>query len=195
MNFRKSLALAALVVASACAGAQAQTSTWTIDSAHSSAEFSILHLGVTHVRGVITGIKGTVTLNDKDVTKSTVAATLDATTVNTSQDARDKHLKSPDFFDVEKNPTITFKSTGVSNAGGKLKLMGDLTLAGVTKPITLDLEGPAAPQKGQGGKIVSGFSASGTVKRADFNFGSKFSAPMLGDDVKITIDVEIDKQA
>jgi polyisoprenoid-binding protein YceI len=145
------------------------------------------------VHGAISGIKGTVTFDEKDITKSSVTATLDTTTLSTANDARDKHLKSPDFFDVEKNPTITFKSTAVTKAGGKLQLVGDLTLNGITKPVTLDLDGPAPPMT-QRGKTISGFSASGTVKRADFNFGPKFAPPMLGDDVKISIDVEIDKQ-
>jgi polyisoprenoid-binding protein YceI len=148
---------------------------------------------VSNVRGSIGGVKGTLTYNDKDITKSSVAATLDATTVNTGNEGRDKHLKSADFFDVEKNPTLTFKSTAITNSGGKLQLIGDLTLAGVTKSITLDLDPPTTPIV-QRGKTVSGFSAAGTIKRADFNFGSKYAAPALGDDVKITIDVEISKQ-
>lgn len=172
----------------------AQTSTWTIDPAHSSVGFQIRHLGVSTVRGSITGAKGTVQLDDKDVTKSTVNATVETSTVSTSNDARDKHLKSPDFFDVAKFPQITFKSTGLKNGGGKLQMTGDLTLNGVTKPVTLDVDGPAPPQKGMGGKTVSGFSATGTINRSDYSFGPKYAPPMLGDDVKFTIDIEIDKQ-
>ena len=195
MNLRKISALAAITVSMMCAGASAQTSTWTIDPAHSSVGFQIRHLGVSNVHGTITGVKGTVLFNDADITKSSVTATMDATTVNTGNDARDKHLKSPDFFDVEKNPTLSFKSTAVTKVGGKLQLVGELTLNGVTKPITLDLDSPTPPVTQKSGKILSGFSASGTVKRADYNFGSKFTSPTLGDDVKITIDVEIAKTA
>jgi polyisoprenoid-binding protein YceI len=119
---------------------------------------------------------------------------IDTTTINTNQPARDKHLSTPEFFDTAKYPTMTFKSTGISNAGGKLTLTGNLTLAGVTKPVTLALDGPAAPQKGPKGGVVSGFSATGTLQRKDFNFGQKYTEPMLGDDVKFTIDVEMDKQ-
>ena len=173
--------------------AQAQASSWTIDSAHSGVEFQIRHLGVSNVHGAFHKVAGTIKLDDKDITKSSVEATIDATSVNTDEPKRDEHLKSPDFFNVEKFPTITFKSTSIANAGGKLKLTGDLTLDGVTKPVTLDLDGPAAPQKGMGGKTVSGFSATGVLHRADFNFGSKYSSPMLGDDVKFTIDIEMDK--
>ncbi|WP_263384386.1 YceI family protein [Granulicella arctica] len=174
--------------------AKAQTSTWAIDPAHSQADFQIRHLGVSTVRGSISGTKGTVILDEKDITKSKIEATLATATVNTSTEARDKHLKSPDFFDVEKNPTITFKSSSITKNGDKLQMIGDLTLGGVTKSVTLDVDGPAPPQKGMGGKIVSGFSASGMIKRSDFNFGQKYTSPTLGDEVKFTIDVEIDKQ-
>jgi polyisoprenoid-binding protein YceI len=173
--------------------ALAQTSTWTIDSAHSSVNFEILHLGVSHVHGAFGNVKGTVTLNDKDITKSTVDATIDTTTVSTGVDARDKHLKSPDFFDVEKSPAMAFKSTSLSRSGSKLLLTGDLTLNGVTKSVTLDLDGPTPPQTMQG-KTISGFSASGVIKRSDYGFGPKFAPPILGNEVKFTVDVEIDKK-
>jgi polyisoprenoid-binding protein YceI len=173
--------------------ANAQTTTWTIDPAHSSVNFEIRHLGVTYVHGAIGGVAGTVTLNDKDITASTVNATIDATTVSTGVDARDKHLKSPDFFNVAQFPTLTFKATKIVKVNGQLKLIGDLTLTGVTKSVTLDVDGPAPAQKGMGGKTVSGFSASGVILRSDFNFGTKFAPPMLGDEVKFTIDLEIDK--
>jgi polyisoprenoid-binding protein YceI len=187
------LAFASAGLALAPAVVHAQTSTWTIDPAHSSIEFVVKHLGVSNVHGSLTGIKGTVKLDEKDINKSAVEAVIDATTVNTNVDARDKHLKSPDFFDVANKPTLTFKSTKVFTEGGKTKLMGDLTLAGVTKSITLDLDGPAPAQKGQGGKVISGFSATGTLSRSNYNFGPKFAPPTLSDDVKFTIDVEIDK--
>ena len=174
--------------------ANAQASSWTIDSAHSGVNFEIRHLGVSNVRGALHKVTGTIMLDEKDITKSSVEATIDASTVNTDEAKRDEHLKSPDFFNVEKYPTLTFKSTSISNAGGKLKMTGDLTLDGITKPVTLDLDGPAAPQKGMGGKTVSGFSASGVIHRSDFNFGSKYSSPMLGNDVKFTIDIEMAKQ-
>jgi len=188
------LVLASAGLALLPAGLQAQTSTWTIDPAHSSIGFAVKHLGVSTVRGTLTGIKGTVTLDEKDITKSTVEAVIDATTVNTNVEARDKHLKSPDFFNIAQYPTLSFKSTKVVSAGGKTQLIGDLTLAGVTKSVTFDLDGPAPPQKGQGGKIISGFSATGTLSRSNFSFGPKFGSAMLSDDVKFTIDVEIDKQ-
>jgi polyisoprenoid-binding protein YceI len=171
----------------------AQTSTWAIDTNHSQVNFAIRHMGVSTVRGSISGVAGNVVWDEKNPTNSTVEATINATTVSTNNEKRDAHLKSPDFFNVEKFPTLTFKSTSVTSANGKLKVIGDLTLAGVTKSITLDVDGPTPPQKGMGGKMVTGFSATGTLKRSDFNFGSKFGAPVLGDDVQFTIDVEADK--
>lgn len=173
----------------------AQTSTWAIDPAHSGVEFSIKHLGVSTVRGSFSGVTGSVVWDDKNVGNSRVDAVIDAKTVNTGQEKRDEHLKSPDFFDVAKYPTLAFKSTSVKrNGDGKLEIVGELKLGGQTKPITLDVDGPAAPQKGMGGKVVSGFSATGTLKRSDFNFGQKYTAPALGDDVKFTIDLEVAKQ-
>jgi polyisoprenoid-binding protein YceI len=171
----------------------AQSSSWTIDKNHTQVNFAITHMGVSTVRGSISGVTGTIVWDDKDPSKSSVEATMDANTVSTNNDNRDKDLKSANFFNVEKFPTLTFKSTSVSGANGKLQVVGDLTLAGVTKSVTLTVDGPTAPQKGMGGKSVIGLSATGIVKRSDFNFGSKYGPTMLGDDVKFTIDIEANK--
>jgi polyisoprenoid-binding protein YceI len=173
----------------------AQTSTWSIDTAHSSANFQVRHMAVSTVRGSIGGVKGTLVYDEKDITKSTVNAALESATLTTGTEPRDKHLKSPDFFDVAKYPQIVFKSTAITGTPGKLKLIGDLTLAGVTKSVSLDVDGPSAPQKNPKGVTISGFSASGMINRKDFEFGTKSSAsPAISDEVKFTIDVEIDKQ-
>jgi polyisoprenoid-binding protein YceI len=193
MNRRSLFVLAAALLLTNFA-ALAQSSTWTMDKNHTQANFQILHMSVSHVRGSISGITGTVVWNENDLSKCSVEATLDATTISTNNDARDKHLKSPDFFNVEKFPTLTFKSTSVARVGGKLQVTGDLTLTGITKSVTLEVDGPTAPVKGMKGGLVTGFSATGTLKRSDFTFGSKFGAPVLGDDVKFTIDVEADQQ-
>lgn len=187
------------IVASAAAAllfalpATGQVSTWKIDPAHSSVQFQIRHLGVSNVHGSFGNVTGTVVWDEKDTAKSKVDATIDTTTVSTEVAKRDDHLKSPDFFDVAKFPAMTFKSTAVKKDGGKLQLIGDLTINGVTKPVTLDVDGPAAPQTNHG-KTVSGFSATGVIKRSDFNFGPKFAPPMIGDEIKFTIDLEVDKQ-
>jgi polyisoprenoid-binding protein YceI len=190
--FTAALSALLLTGVSAFAQSSASTSTWTIDPNHSQVNFAISHMGVSTVRGSISGVNGTIVWDEKNPSNSSVQNTINTTTVTTNNEKRDAHLKSPDFFNVEKFPTMTFKSTAVTSTNGKLQVVGDLTLAGVTKSVTLDVDGPTPPQKGQGGKLVTGFSATGTLKRSDFNFGTKFNA-MLGDDVKFTIDVEAGK--
>jgi polyisoprenoid-binding protein YceI len=186
------LASAALVLTASFASAQ--TSTWNIDPAHSQSNFEIRHLAVSNVRGSISAISGKVEWDEKNPTNSKVVADLDMNTINTTMDARDKHLKSPDFFNVAQYPKMHFESTKVTGAVGHLMVEGNLTMAGVTKPVVLNVDGPVPPQKNSKGNLISGFSASTTIKRADFNLGPKYAPPALGDEVKITIDVEMDKQ-
>lgn len=176
--------------------AMAQTNnTWHIDPAHSSVNFSVKHMGVSTVRGSLTGVKGDVVWDNNNPAQSRVEATIDANTVDTANSQRDTHLKSADFFNVQQYPTLKFVSTGVKRNGeGKLQITGNLTLDGQTHPVTLDVDGPAAPQKGMKGGLVSGFSATGNLSRKEFNFGQKFPEPMLSDQVSFTIDVEIDQQ-
>jgi polyisoprenoid-binding protein YceI len=173
--------------------ALAQSSTWTIDPNHSQVNFGIKHLQVSTVRGSISGVTGTIVWDEKNPSNSSVQATINTTTVSTNNEKRDGDLKSPNFFNVEKFPTMTFKSTSVTGTPGKLQVVGDLTLAGVTKSVTLDVDGPTAPQKGMSGKPVTGLSATGKLKRSDFNFGSKYGEPILGDEVQFTIDAEAGK--
>jgi polyisoprenoid-binding protein YceI len=168
----------------------AQSTSWTIDKNHSQVNFAIKHMGVSTVRGSISGITGTIVWDEKDPSKSSVEATMDTTTVDTNNAARDTDLKSDKFFNVAKYPTMTFKSTSVKRVDGKLQVVGDLTLAGVTKSVTLDVDGPTAPQKGMGGKMVIGLSATGLVKRSDFTFAPKMPAMVIGDEVQFTIDSE-----
>ena len=191
---RRSLLTLTLTLFTATVAA-AQSSTWTIDKSHSQANFQIRHLAVSNVRGSISGVTGTIIWDEKDISKSSVTAILDANTVNTSTEARDTHLKGADFFNVEKFPTIPFKSTSVTGTPGKLKIVGDLTLAGVTKSVVLDVDGPSVPVKGPGGKMVTGFSATGLIKRSDFNFATAYAgSAALGDEVKFTLDLEAAKQ-
>jgi polyisoprenoid-binding protein YceI len=181
-------ALSALLLTGA--SAFAQSTSWTIDKNHAQTNFQIRHMGVSTVRGSISGVTGTVVWDQKDPSKSSVEATIDTNTVDTNNSARDTDLKSDKYFNVAKYPTMTFKSTSVTSANGKLQVVGDLTLAGVTKSVTLGVDGPTPPQKGMGGKQVIGLSATGMVKRSDFNFAPKMPSMALGDEVKITIDVE-----
>ncbi|MBV9199357.1 MAG: YceI family protein [Alphaproteobacteria bacterium] len=174
--------------------AAAQTETWQIDPSHSAAQFSVRHLGISTVRGGFTKVSGTVQYDPADVTKTMVDVTIDANSIDTRIEMRDKDLRSANFFDVEKYPTITFKSKRVESAGqGKLKITGDLTIHGVTKEATLDVEGPTGPIKDQRGNLHAGASATTTISRKDF--GMTADAGMVGDDIHITIDTEMVKKA
>lgn len=172
----------------------AQTSTWTTDPAHSEVDFSITHMAISNVHGRFGHVNATIAYNEADPTKSTVNATIDVTGVDTGEDARNNHLKSPDFFDVAKFPTATFASTSVAKSGDGLTINGNLTLHGVTKPVVLTAEGPRGPATGMDKKQHAGFSATTTVKRSDFGIGSKFPAAMVGDDVKLNIELDVAKQ-
>jgi polyisoprenoid-binding protein YceI len=140
----KRLAFLTGILALAAPLALAQTSTWAIDPAHSEIEFVVRHMAVSNVHGRIGGVQGNVLLNDTDVTKSTVTVTIDATTLDTGVAQRDTHLKSPDFFDIAKFPAANFTSTSVVKNGTHLNVSGNLTLHGLTRPVELDVDGPAA---------------------------------------------------
>ncbi|HVO56423.1 MAG TPA: YceI family protein [Dongiaceae bacterium] len=178
----------------------AAVTTWQIDPQHTAAQFAVKHLMISTVRGQFKGVTGTVNWDDQDPAKSTVDVTIDATTVDTSEPKRDAHLKSPDFFDVAKYPTITFKSKKVEQvSAGKLKITGDLTIHGVTKEAVLDVEGPTAPVKDPWGNTRVAANATTKVNRQDY--GVKWNANMdgggvvVGDEVTITIDLEMTKKA
>ena len=174
--------------------AVAQTSTWTPDKAHSEVDFSILHMSLSKVHGRFGNLGGQIVWNDTDVTKSTVNMTIDVNTVDTGVAPRDTDLKSAGMFDVAQFPTATFVSTSVAKSGNGLTVNGNLTLHGVTKPVTLTVEGPTGPAQGMGGKMHAGFSATTTISRKDFNLGTKYPAAVLGDDVQLSIDLDVVKQ-
>jgi polyisoprenoid-binding protein YceI len=176
--------------------AAAATSTWQIDPNHSAAQFAVRHLAISTVRGAFTKVNGTIQLDDKDISKSSVEVTIDADSVDTRVPNRDKDLRSDHFFDVQKYPTITFKSTKVEQVEpGKLKVTGDLTIHGVTKPVVLDVEGPTGAVKDPWGNQRAAANATTKINRQDY--GVKWNATMdgggvvVGDDVAITIDVEM----
>ncbi len=178
--------------------AAAQTSTWKIDPAHSEADFAVKHMGISTVHGRFGNVTGTLVMDGADITKSTVTATVDTTTVDTGVAPRDGHLKSPSFFDVAKFPTMSFVSKQVTKSGGKLQVTGDLTLHGVTKSVTLDVDGPSKEQLDPQGKTRMGASMTTTIHRQDFGLlwqGTLKSGDVaVGDDVKIEVDVEFLKQ-
>lgn len=178
----------------------ALASTWKVDDSHSSAGFSVRHMMVSNVTGSFNVKSGTVNLDDKDVTKSTVEAVLDATTVNTGNAKRDEHLKAPDFFDTAKFPEITFKSTKVQKAGqGKLKVTGDLTMHGVTKPVVLDVTGPSKESKDPWGNTRTGVTATTKLNRKDFglayNQALETGGVAVGEEVTVNLDLSLVKQA
>jgi polyisoprenoid-binding protein YceI len=172
------------------ASAFAQAKSWQIDPNHTAAQFSVRHLGISTVRGAFTKVSGTATYDPADPTKSTIEAIIDASSVDTRVEMRDNDLRSPNFFDVAKYPTLTFKSKRVEAAGaGKLKIIGDLTIHGVTKEVVLGVDGPSAPVQDPKGNSHMGASASTKVNRKDF--GVNGAPSMVGDDITITIDVEL----
>ena len=179
------------------AAAQVQTSnlqTWNIDPNHTAAQFSVRHLGISTVRGSFTKVSGSVQYDPSDPAKTTIDATIDANSVDTRVEKRDSDLRGPSFFDVAKYPTLTFKSKRVETAGsGKMKVVGDLTIHGVTKEVVLDVDGPTAPIKDPKGNLHMGASATTTVNRKDFRVNGAGAA--VGDDVPITIDMELVRPA
>jgi polyisoprenoid-binding protein YceI len=188
----RSLAITILVAA----GVSAEVITFQIDGPHSSANFAVKHMMVTTVRGNMGRITGTVAFDPAKPTEAKVEATVDVKGVNTNDAKRDAHLRSADFFEVEKYPTMTFVSKSITAAGpGKLKMAGDLTIKGVTKQVVFDVEGPAPPVKLPNGLLKSGASATTTINRKDF--GVNYSRLMdngglvVADEVTITIDVEL----
>jgi polyisoprenoid-binding protein YceI len=169
--------------------------TWEIDAMHSAARFSVKHMMVTNVTGEFGGMKGAFVIDDKDMKKTTVEATLDATTITTHNDKRDEHLKSADFFDVTKFPTLTFKSTKFSpEKKGEYAMTGDLTMHGVTKPVTLTVTELTKPVKGMQG-MARGVSATGKINRKDWkltwNKTLDAGGLAVGDEVTLNVDLEL----
>ncbi|MBI3185972.1 MAG: polyisoprenoid-binding protein [Myxococcales bacterium] len=190
---------AGLVSAALMAPGAALATGWEIDSSHTQSSFVVKHLMVANVRGEFGQTTGAIEIDDKDITKSTVEATIDATTVNTREPKRDAHLKSADFFEVDKHPRITFKSKKVTKGGkDKLKVVGELTIRGVTKDVTLDVS-TSGEVKDPWGNVKRAFTATGKINRKDF--GLVWNKPLetggllVGEEVDIQIDVEAGKKA
>lgn len=193
------LARLILIAAVLAAPTGALASTWQIDPAHTSAQFAVRHLMVSTVRGQMGKVSGVVTLDDTDLTKSSIEASIDVNGIDTREPKRDDHLRSADFLDVAKYPTITFKSTKVEKvADDHYKVTGDLTLRGVTKSVVLDVTGSPKPLHDPMGNVKVGGSAATRINRQDFGVSWSKSLDgggvVVGDDVDITIDVELVKK-
>jgi polyisoprenoid-binding protein YceI len=183
MRHLKTSILALFVLA--FAGVAFAQDIYTIDGAHSSATFSVRHMMISTVPGRFSGISGTIVYDEKDVTKSSVQATIKTATVSTDNDMRDKDLKSANYFDVEKYPEITFKSKKIEKRGDQLVAIGDFTMHGVTKQIELPFEVNKATMRGQ---TVIGATAETKLSRKDYGITS--GASMVGDEIKIALSIE-----
>ena len=174
---------------------QPTTTTWNIDPVHTTVEFKVRHMMITNVKGHFTGVTGVLTLDEQDITKSHVEASIDAATINTREADRDTHLKSADFLDVEKFPTMTFASTRITRTGeGEAQVEGDLTIHGVTRKVEFAVEGPTPPGKDPWGNTRIGWTATTKINRKDFgltwNAALETGGILVGDDITITFDVE-----
>jgi polyisoprenoid-binding protein YceI len=172
--------------------------TWKIDPAHSSAEFKVKHMMICNVKGSFRVSEGVLTENPASPTLSGIRATIEAGTVSTGEDQRDTHLKSADFFDIDKFPTMTFKSTSVQQKGeGEYSVTGDLTIHGITKPVTFAVEGPGAPNKDPWGNTRIGLAATTKINRKDFgltwNSTLETGGVLVGEEVAISLEVQFIK--
>jgi polyisoprenoid-binding protein YceI len=182
-------------MSAAAASPATTTSSWTIDPVHSIAEFRVKHLMISNVRGQFTGVTGKLTYDPADITKSSVEASIDVSTIDTRDPQRDTHLKSPDFFDVEKFPTMTFKSSRVTRkADGNVAVSGPLTIHGTTHEVEFTVEGPTPPVKDPWGSTRVGVQASTKIIRKDFglNFNAALETGgvMVGEEVSLTLELE-----
>jgi polyisoprenoid-binding protein YceI len=199
MKHRK-VAVIATVALALAAGAFAQTARWEIDPAHSNVSFTVRHLMVSNVRGEFTKLAGGIDVVGNDPTTAKVSVTIEVGSVSTREPKRDDHLRSADFLDVAKFPTLTFVSKKiVAAADGRLKMAGDLTIHGVTREVTFDVDSLTPPMKDPWGGTRAGAHATATVQRKDFglvwNKALEAGGVLVGDDVNIAIDVELVKKA
>jgi len=173
--------------------------TWQIDPDHSSFQFKVRHLMVSNVKGDFTKAKGVVTIDERDIANLKLEITIDAASVNTGHAKRDEHLRNADFFDVAKHPTITFVSKRAEKAGmDRLKVIGDLTMHGVTREVTVDVEGPTQEVKDPGGNFRRGATATTKINRKDFgltwNRVLETGGVVVGEDVDISVEIELIKK-
>jgi polyisoprenoid-binding protein YceI len=191
--------LATLTIAFLCMAAPALAQTWRIDPAHSRAQFTVRHMGIANIRGDFGAVSGTIEFDGKDVTKARVNASIDVNSITTRVIKRDEHIKTDDFLDAAKHPTMTFVSTAITPKGdGKFAMTGNLTIRGTTKPVTFELEAPSAPLVRKGEATRIGAAASGWINRKDF--GVKYHEVLengalgVADQLFIQLDVEMIQQ-
>ena len=167
------------------------TSVWKNDDPHSQLGFTVTHLGISDISGTFNDFDVIVNSSKPDFSDAQFELIAKTASIDTRVEARNNHLKSADFFNAEKNPTLNFKSTSLKKKGkNKFKLTGDLTLNGITKPVTMDLLYKGSVENPMSKKQTAGFQLTGTIKRSDFNLGSKFPPPMISDEVRIKADGE-----
>jgi polyisoprenoid-binding protein YceI len=177
---------------------QTTTTAWNIDPVHSVAEFKVKHMMISNVKGQFTRTKGVLALDETDLTNSRVEASIEAASINTRDDQRDAHLKSADFFDVEKFPMLSFKSSKITRvADGELSVTGELTIHGVSRNVVFTVEGPTAPGKDPWGNTRIGLSATTKINRKDYgltwNAALETGGILVGDEVTITLDLQFVK--
>jgi polyisoprenoid-binding protein YceI len=182
------------ILALALPFASAQTSTWVSDSAHSEVDFSVTHLTIANVHGRFGKVAATLLYDQADPARSTVKTTIDVSTVDTGEPGRDTDLKSARFFDTAQFQTASFESTSVARDGDGLAVSGNLTLHGITRPVVLKVEGPTGPVEGMDHKQHSGFSATTTISRSAFGIGANVPPTIVGDAIKLSIDLDVAKQ-
>jgi polyisoprenoid-binding protein YceI len=177
---------------------QTTVTTWNLDPVHSVAEFKVKHMMISNVKGQFSGMSGVLTLNEGDLANSRVEATIDASSIDTRDAQRDLHLKSADFFDVEKFPTLHFRSKRVTRTGDdELSVAGDLTIHGVTREVVFQVEGPTAAGKDPWGNTRIGLAAVAKINRKDFgltwNAALETGGILVGEEITITLDVQFVK--
>jgi polyisoprenoid-binding protein YceI len=180
------------------ATAPASTVTWNIDPAHSRAEFKVKHMMISNVKGSFSGLTGKLIDDTADPSRSHVEVTIEVGTIHTGDEQRDAHLKSADFFDHQQHPQMVFKSTKIEKKGEEeYAVSGDLTLHGVTKPVTFAVEGPSVPGNDPWGNTRIGLSATTRINRKDFgltwNAALETGGILVGEDVQISLDVQLIK--
>jgi polyisoprenoid-binding protein YceI len=177
---------------------QTATTTWNIDPVHSVAEFKVKHMMISNVKGQFPKVSGKLTLDESDLSKSKVETSIETASIETHDPQRDGHLKSPDFFHVEKFPTMSFKSTGIKIVrDGELSVEGDLTIRDITRKVLFTVEGPTPPAKDPWGNTRIAVSATTKINRKDFgltwNAALETGGILVGDEVTITLDVQFVK--